>query len=182
MLALKSGSRRFLFSSPWRVYSTQGTTSDIRDVLQARVKDAMRAKDKSTSTTLRSILAEINAADKTANDKVSSSTIVNIIRKAAARRHDAAAQYTQANRPDIADKELAEASLLEEFLPPLLSSVEVDRKIQDVLASLSLTPSQDLRKETGKIFKEFYNQVDRSLVDPQLVKDRLNLVLNLEKR
>ncbi|KAJ4498381.1 Yqey-like protein-domain-containing protein [Lentinula lateritia] len=128
------------------------------------------------TNTLQSILAEINAADKAANKPVPSSNIMSILRKASAQRHDAATQYTQADRPDLAEKELAEASLLEQFLPPLLSSVEIDKNIQDILNSLSHT-SGDPRKAMGKIFKEFYNRVDRSLVDAELVKIRVNLAL-----
>ncbi|KAJ4468272.1 GatB YqeY domain-containing protein [Lentinula aciculospora] len=128
--------------------------------------------------TLQSILAEVNAADKAANSKISSSNIINILRKTSVRMHDAAVQYAQAKRPDLAEKELAEASLVEEFLPPLLSSVEIDRNIQDILTSLSLSLTDDPRKATGKVFKEFYNQVDRSLVDAELVKARVNSALN----
>ncbi|KAJ3724926.1 Yqey-like protein-domain-containing protein [Lentinula guzmanii] len=176
--------RHLLLPYSRRVLSTASRESalEIRDVLQTRVKDAMRAKNITASMTLRSILAEINAADKAANSKISSSSIINIIRKASARRHDAAAQYTQAKRPDIAEKELAEASLLEEFLPPLLSSAEIDQEIEDVLTSLSLAPNDDPRKATGRIFKEFYTKVDRSLVDAELVKNRVNLALNAEKK
>ncbi|KAJ3931591.1 MAG: Yqey-like protein-domain-containing protein [Lentinula lateritia] len=177
MLALRS--RCLLSPFSRRVYSTVGpeASQEIRDVLQARVKDAMRTKNVSASTTLRSILAEINAADKAANKPVPSSNIMSILRKASAQRHDAATQYTQADRPDLAEKELAEASLLEQFLPPLLSSVEIDKNIQDILNSLSHTSGDDPRKAMGKIFKEFYNRVDRSLVDAELVKIRVNLAL-----
>jgi len=120
---------------------------------------------------------KINAADKVADSKISSSNIISIIRKASTRRHDAAAQYTQANRSELAEKELMEASLLDEFLPSLMSSTEIDGIIQDILASLALSPA-DSRKATGKIFKAFYAKVDRSSVDPDLVKARVNHALN----
>ncbi|KAF9071016.1 Yqey-like protein-domain-containing protein, partial [Rhodocollybia butyracea] len=125
-----------------------------------------------------SILAEINAADKAANSMIPPSSILNIIRKASARRHDAAAQFTQANRPDLAEKELLEASVVEQFLPPLLSSAEVDHAIQTVLTSLAISPDNDPRKATGRIFKAFYAQIDRSQVDPNLVKARVDIALN----
>lgn len=70
-----------------------------------------------------------------------------------------------------------EASLLDEFLPSLMSSTEIDGIIQDILASLALSPA-DSRKATGKIFKAFYAKVDRSSVDPDLVKARVNHALN----
>ncbi|KIK68825.1 hypothetical protein GYMLUDRAFT_34816 [Collybiopsis luxurians FD-317 M1] len=158
-----------------RFYST--LKPDIRNVLQIRVKDAMRAKNTFAATTLRSILAEINAADKTTSSTVSSSAIVNIIRKASARRHDAAEQYIRANRSDLADKELQEASLLEEFLPPTLTTSEIDATIKDILSSPDLSLDENPRKATGKIFQVFYTKVDRSLVDTNLVKSRVDLAL-----
>jgi len=176
MLASRAlGARRIL--PLLRLYSSE-TTPELRDVLQSRVKDAMRAKNTSASTTLRSVLAEINAADKAADSKISSSNIVSIIRKASARRRDAAVQYTQANRPDLAEKELTEAALLAEFLPALMSSAEIDAIILDILPSLALSPAEDPRKATGKIFKAFYSKVDRSIVDTDVVKTRVNHALN----
>ncbi|KAF5389358.1 hypothetical protein D9757_004380 [Collybiopsis confluens] len=159
-----------------RFYST--SVPEIRTVFQARVKEAMKAKNAFVSTTLRSVLAEINASDKAANDTISSSAIVNIIRKASARRLEAASQYMQADRPDLAEKERKEASLLEEFLPPLLSASEIDATVNGILLSLNISPDEDSRKATGKILKAFYTQVDRSLVDPNLVKSRVDHALS----
>ncbi|KAF5370569.1 hypothetical protein D9758_002092 [Tetrapyrgos nigripes] len=157
-----------------RLYSTSGP--EIRDALLARVKEAMKAKDTSTSTTLRSILAEINAADKTSDSKISSSAVISILRKATARRQDAAEQYTQASRPDLAEKELREVNLLSEFLPPLLSEADIDSNIRDALTTLGLNPPVNDRKVLGQLFKQFYSKVDRALVDTEVVKKRAEII------
>lgn len=59
-----------------------------------------------------------------------------------------------------------------------MSSAEIDAIILDILPSLALSPTEDLRKATGKIFKAFYSKVDRSTVDTDVVKTRVNYALN----
>ncbi|KAK7472892.1 hypothetical protein VKT23_001000 [Stygiomarasmius scandens] len=158
-----------------RLFST--AAPEIRDVLSARVKDAMKAKNSFASTTLRSILAEINSADKVADSKISSSAIVTILRKASARRQDAAAQFKEASRPDLAEKELREAELLSEFLPPLLSETDIDIKIRESITALGIIPPTNDRKALGQLFKHLYAHVDRSSVDTDLVKRRVETAL-----
>ncbi|KAJ7647501.1 GatB/YqeY domain-containing protein [Roridomyces roridus] len=135
----------------------------------------MSSKNKDTlaSTTLRAVLAEVYAADKASKDeKVSSSAILSILRKAATRRTESASQFAAAERPDLADKELREANLLSGFLPPMLSEAEIDSHLSKILAQL---PSGE---KPGMIFKEFYTVIDKSTVDPALVKKRLDVLLN----
>ncbi|KAJ7755702.1 Yqey-like protein-domain-containing protein [Mycena maculata] len=174
----------------YRSYSTAQAAPDVRTELTAAVKAAMKAsknfisfvweidsrlqsKDVVAATTLRAVLAEVHSADKAANDeKVPSSTIISILRKAAARRSDAAAQFTAAARPDLAEKEILEVNLLSQFLPPLLSEVDVDNHLKKILGG---HPSP---QKPGIIFKKFYSVVDRSTVDPKMVKKRVERLLD----
>ncbi|KAI0320764.1 GatB/YqeY domain-containing protein [Amylostereum chailletii] len=133
----------------------------------------MKAKDTATATTIRSVLAEVYSADKaSADQKISSSAIVALLRKASARRVDSATQFIQASRPDLADKEKQEADLLAQFLPPLLSEAEVDRILKQIIEEQFPQSPKDPRKAIGMVFKAFYAQVDRSAVDPDMVKRR----------
>ncbi|KAF8170209.1 Yqey-like protein-domain-containing protein [Mycena galopus ATCC 62051] len=154
-----------------RSYSAQAA-ADVRAELTAAIKSAMKSKDTQTSITLRGVLAEIHSADKTVNQPIDSSAIYSIVKKAAARRTDAAAQYTAAGRPELAEKETAEATLLSQFLPPVLSEAEVDSILQNILAV-----TEDPQKKPGNIFKVFYGTVDKSTVDSDMVKRRLFVLL-----
>jgi uncharacterized protein YqeY len=153
-----------------RFFSDAAGANDIRGRLLSEVKTAMKNKDTFTSTTLRSVLSDVYAADKTSPPKISSSAITTIIRKAALRRTDSAAQFINASRPDLAEKEKREADILSTFLPPLLSESEIDRVLRDVLAEHK--PEGDPRKALGKVLKAFYSKVDKSTVDAGLVKHR----------
>ncbi|KAJ6555500.1 GatB YqeY domain-containing protein [Mycena sp. CBHHK59/15] len=148
---------------------------DVRSELLAAVKIAMKSKDVEASTTLRSVLAEVYSADKIANDQVHTSAIISILRKQFTRRTESAAQYVAASRPDLADKELREGQILSRFLPPLLSEADVDTYLRKILDDLpkDATPRQRL----GNIFKMFYSVVDKSTVDPEMVKKRLQVLL-----
>ncbi|RDB25351.1 Altered inheritance of mitochondria protein 41, mitochondrial [Hypsizygus marmoreus] len=161
-------------SRQWRFYTTSNAL-DLRVRLMNEVKTAMKDKDTVTSTTLRSVLSEVYAADKASNDKVPSSTIANILRKAVIRRDDAAAKFSQASRPELAEKELQEKEILSKFLPPLLSEAEIDQVLGQVIGALpaELNPQKSL----GRIFKEFYSKIDKSSVDTALVKQRADALL-----
>ncbi|KAF7428416.1 hypothetical protein PC9H_007640 [Pleurotus ostreatus] len=160
-----------------RANSSQSTTSepDVRQRLLDQVKHAMKAKDTLTSTTLRSVLSEVYAADKTTGgSKIPSSTIISILRKAHHRRTESAAQFIKASREDLAAKENQEAEVLNAFLPPLLSESDIDRVLTDIITS----QGQNTKLHSGQLFKAFYAQVDKSCVDPNMVKARANALLH----
>jgi len=157
-------------------FFTEAATDDIRGRLLSEVKTAMKNKDSFTSTTLRAVLSEVYAADKTSPSQISSSAIISIIRKATLRRTDSAAQFTGASRPDLAEKENREADILSAFLPPLLAESEIDRVLRDVLAEHK--PEGDPRRALGQVFKTFYAKVDKSTVDTNLVKSRAEILLS----
>lgn len=90
---------------------------------------------------------------------------------------DAAAQFNQASRPDLAGKERQEVDFLAGFLPPLLPQADIDRILKEIITE-QISPTQnDLRKALGKVFKAFYSRVDKASVDPDLVKRRAEAIL-----
>ncbi|EGN99521.1 hypothetical protein SERLA73DRAFT_51815 [Serpula lacrymans var. lacrymans S7.3] len=128
---------------------------------------------------LQSILSEVYAADKISPPKAPSSSIISILRKAALRRKDSAAQFIQASRPDLADKEENEAAIISAFLPPVLSEDAIDSILTEVLAELP--PSQtDSRKNLGRVYKSFYSKVDKSMVDTDAVKRRAEVLMTFD--
>ncbi|KAF8894938.1 GatB YqeY domain-containing protein [Gymnopilus junonius] len=158
-----------------RFYSAAASTG-LRASLQNEIKAAMKNRDTNTSTILRSVMSEINSAEKASNDELSSSTIAGIVRKAIQRRTEAALKFSEASRADLAEKEHREADILSKFLPPLLSSADIDAHVKAIVDNLPA--GTDLKKSSGFIFKEFYSRVDKSTVDPNLVKERTQNLVN----
>lgn len=90
---------------------------------------------------------------------------------------DSADQFNRASRPDLAAKERQEADFLAGFLPPLLPEAEVDRILKMAISEQPSETQVDPRKSIGKVFKTFYAKVDRSSVDPGLVRRRAEALL-----
>jgi len=135
----------------------------------------MKRKDVLASTTLRSVLSEFQAAEKkSGSGPLNMSQMTSITRKAVLRRQEAAAQYLNASRIDLALKEQDEATLLSEFLPPLLSTPEIDLLLHEAIAETDAKNPKDL----GKVSKAFYSKVDKCTVDTNLVKTRAGVLLS----
>jgi len=137
----------------------------------SEIKSAMKAKNSTASIVFRSALSEINNADKSAKEPLSSPAMIGIVRKAIQRRHEAAEKFKEANRADLAEKEEKEADLLNLILPPLLTEEEIDKHLNAVLTSLPA--SSEPKRSMGVIFKEFYARVDQGTVTGDLVQQRL---------
>ena len=91
---------------------------------------------------------------------------------------DSATQYIQASRPELAEKEQREADFLAGFLPALLSEAEIDRVLKEAISEHASEASGDPRRVAGKVFRAFYSKVDRSTVDPDAVKRRMDMLLS----
>jgi len=155
---------------------------DIRTRLMSELKDAMKSKDVVKSTVVRSVLAEIQAADKSPGraEPVSSSVIFALLRKAVLQRTNSAAEFEKASRSDLAQKEKNEAELLEAFLPPLLSESQIDNTLQQVLKEQGgVVDKANPKKALGLVLKSFYAKVDRSSADGDLVRKRAETLLSI---
>ncbi|GLB37254.1 putative yqey-like protein [Lyophyllum shimeji] len=167
--------RPLINARQWRFY----TTADTVD-LRARLMDEVKAALKVDSSVLTCCVYSNYTGQRRGHVNnletiVPSSTIANILRKAALRRNEAAAKFTEASRQELADKELRETEILSRFLPPLLSEAEIDHALRQVIGSLPA--DVDPKKALGRIFKEFYLKVDKSSVDTALVRQRADTLL-----
>jgi len=151
----------------------------VRTRLTAELKNTMKAKDRFSSNVLRSVLAEIYAADKASTGKADNTAVVSILRKALTRRTDSAAEFRTASRADLAEVETREAKFLSSFLPPSLSETEIDAILSDCVQSIpNFEPSP---RAMGPLMKAFYSRVDRSTVDGALVKNRAEHIINSQR-
>ncbi|KIY48036.1 GatB/YqeY domain-containing protein [Fistulina hepatica ATCC 64428] len=147
----------------------------LRDNLLNELKTSMKNKDLQASTTIRSVLSEVYVADKTANEKVSSSVITAILRKAIARRAEAALQYADAYRLELSEKELQEVAILKRFVPPLMAEADIERILREVVADIPAETPEN--RKMGMAFKQFYAKVEKSAVDPDTVSQKLKAIL-----
>jgi uncharacterized protein YqeY len=89
-------------------------------------------------------------------------------------KHEVASQFEKAKRPELAARERQEAEILQKFLPPAMSNSQVDEILKQIIASFPASPKQP---SLGQVFKSFYAQVDKSVVRPDVLKQRAQALL-----
>merc|ERR1711991_90102 len=116
----------------------QGGVCAIKDTILEDMKAAMRAKDKTTLSTLRLVRAEIEKGEKREGE-YSDADVLSTLRKIGAQRSEAAAAYEAAGRAESAQAELAEKAIIDAYLPAQMSNddmvAHVDAAIADTGAS-----------------------------------------------
>lgn len=124
---------------------------NLFDQVSEDIKDAMRAKDKIKLEALRGMKKEFLEAKtaKGAADELSDEAAIQILQKMAKQRRDSAEIYTTQNRADLAEKELAELSVIEAYLPKQLSQDELDTKITEIIAQVGASSPADMGKVMG---------------------------------
>ncbi|WP_322866349.1 GatB/YqeY domain-containing protein [Aquicoccus sp. G2-2] len=149
--------------------------------LRARVNDALKQamKDKAATrlSTLRLIMAAIKDRDIDArgdgnDDGVGEAEVLAILGKMVKQRQESARAYEEGGRLDLAERELSEIKVIEEFLPRKLSDAEVDAAVTAAIAEVGASSIRDMGKVMGALKARFTGQMDFGLVGP-MVKDRL---------
>lgn len=123
----------------------------LEQTIQESIKEAMKAKDRVAMNATRAIKGEI-LLFKTAeggSGEVTDGDILKMIQKLVKQRKEAAEQYTAAGRQELADNELAEAALMEKFLPKQLSPEEVKEKVKEIIAQVGATSIKEMGKVMG---------------------------------
>ena len=126
----------------------------------------MKAKDAVRLAALRGIKAAILLAKTSegSNGEVTDSEIVKIIQKLVKQRKESAEIYTQQNRPELAENELAEASAMEVYLPKQLSEAEVEAELAKIIAETGASQPSDMGKVMGIATKKLAGQADGKLI------------------
>ena len=137
----------------------------MREIINEAVKDAMRSKDKLRLSTLRLINAAIKDKDialrvEDRPDGVSSSEILQILGKMVKQRQESARAYEEGGRLELAEQELSEIKIVEEFLPRQLSDEDVANAIQKIISSVGATSIRDMGKVMASLKEKYTGQMD----------------------
>ncbi|MDG1917132.1 MAG: GatB/YqeY domain-containing protein [Flavobacteriales bacterium] len=138
------------------------------------IKEAMLAKDSVKLSSLRAIKSAFLVAqtEKGAGD-LDDAAKQKIIQKQVKQRKDAAAIYIQQNRQDLADDEMAQVAVLEEFLPEQLSEDKIREVVTTVIAQVGASSMADMGKVMGAANQQLAGKADGKLI-AQVVKSLLS--------
>lgn len=150
---------------------------EMRDRITAALKDAMRAKEADRLSTLRLINAAIKDRDialrGTGDDAgVSDADILAILGKMVKQRQESARAYEEGGRLELAEKELAEIKVIEDFLPRQLSEAETAAAIDAAVSEVGAESIRDMGKVMAVLKDKYTGQMDFGKAGP-LVKGRL---------
>ncbi|MBA5684202.1 GatB/YqeY domain-containing protein [Photobacterium damselae subsp. damselae] len=141
--------------------------------LKDEQKAAMKARDKARLGAIRLALAAIKQREVDEKITLADDDIVAVLTKMVKQRRDSVAQYEAAGRQDLADVELAEISVLEEFMPQPLSDDEVAALLDEAIAATGAAGMQDMGKVMGVLKPQIQGRADMGKVS-QLVKTKLS--------
>ena len=148
---------------------------DLFDKVSEDIKTAMKAKDKVALETLRNI-KKVFLEAKTApgaNDTLSDEDALKLIQKLAKQGKDAAAIYTEQGRQDLAEEELAQVRVMENYLPKQLSPEELEAALKEIIAQVGAAGPKDMGKVMGVATKQLAGVAEGRLISAK-VKELLN--------
>lgn len=147
----------------------------LKTNIESAIKSAMLAKDQPRLLALRSIksLILLEATKEGSHGELSPDDEMKILNKAAKQRRDSLEIYKAQNRADLAEKEQAELSVIEEFLPKQLSAEELEEKVKGIIAQVGATGPGDMGKVMGVASKSLAGLSDGKSIS-ETVKRLLN--------
>ncbi|MBN9540715.1 MAG: GatB/YqeY domain-containing protein [Reyranella sp.] len=139
----------------------------LRDKLNEAMKEAMRARDTAGLGTIRLILAKLKEVDiaartETNREGVPDDRILSMLQGMIKQRHESVALYEKGNRPELADKEKAEITVIERFLPQQLDEAAVEAAIREAIAATGASSIKDMGKVVGQLKAKYAGQIDFS--------------------
>lgn len=146
----------------------------LQDHIMTAMKLAMKSKDTVALTALRSVKSAILLAQTESGSKQSMSEAeeVKLLQKLVKQRHDSAAIFSKQDRADLAAPELAEAEIISQFLPEMLSESEVEKHVVAAIEKLGATGMKDMGKVMGIVSQELAGKTDGKTIST-LVKQKL---------
>lgn len=140
------------------------------------IKNSMRSKDKKRLAALRAIKAElllIKTGADTSTTEIPKELELKTLQKLVKQRKESAKTYKEQNREDLAEEELYQAEIIEEFLPKQMSKEEVEEVIKKIIADTSASSMKDMGKVMGMAQKEIAGKADNKVVS-EIVKGLLS--------
>ena len=139
------------------------------------LKEAMKSKNQTALTALRAVKSAIllHKTQKSSDSELSQEDEMKILQKLVKQRKDSADIYTAQGRNDLADPELKEAEIIQQFLPKALSEYEVRELVKSIIVETGADGMKDMGKVMGISTKKLMGKADGKLIST-IVKEFLS--------
>jgi len=146
----------------------------LQQKVMEEMKTAMKARDTVTLESLRAIKSAILLAqtEKKAGTELSADEEVRLVQKLVKQRKDSAAIYETQGRADLAGPELAQAAVIERFLPEQLTEEEIEAVVEQAIKETGASGMKDMGKVMGLVSQQLAGQADGKTISG-IVKRKL---------
>lgn len=143
---------------------------ELFDQISADIKSAMLAKDRVRLDTLRGVKKEFLEAKTApgADGNLSDDAAMKILVKMVKQRKESAQIYESQNRPELAAEELAQAAVIEEYLPKQLSKEELAAALKAIIERVGATSAKDMGKVMGVASKELAGKAEGKAISAKV--------------
>ena len=140
----------------------------LKERITDDMKAAMRSGEKERLGAIRMITAAIKQREVDERIALDDSQVLQVIEKMIKQRKESLAHFQTGNRPDLADKESAEITLLQSYLPAQLSDADLDQMIAAAIASTGAASIKDMGKVMGIIKSKAQGRADMAAVGAKI--------------
>ncbi|MCF8998200.1 GatB/YqeY domain-containing protein [Acinetobacter nectaris] len=147
--------------------------NNLKNQITDALKGAMRAKEMSTVTVIRSLQAAIKQIEVDERIELDENQVLVIVEKQVKQRKESVKAFAGAGRDDLASKEQAEIEILSQFLPAAMTEEELDSVIDQIIADQSATSMKDMGKVMNSLRPIIAGRADPSIASAK-VKAKLN--------
>jgi len=137
----------------------------LKDRIQAELTSAMRARDETSKSTLRMLIAAIKNAEIEARKPLDDDAVTTVIQKQVKQRRESILEFSKAGRQDLVDKEQGELHVLEAYLPEQADRSEVEAAARKLVAETGASGPRDIGKVMPPLVKQFAGRADGRLIN-----------------
>lgn len=137
---------------------------EMFDKLMDDLKAAMKAHDMVAVNAIRGVIAKVKDLTVNAGKDMTDDAVMSVVAKAVKQREESVAQFTQAGREDLAEKEKTEMEMLRKYLPAQLDEAAVAAIVKDVVAATGATGKKDMGRVMKEVMARVKGQADGKLV------------------
>ena len=143
---------------------------NLFDTISGDIKAAMLARDKVRLETLRGVKKEFLEAKtaKGGDGELSDDAAMKILVKMHKQRKESAAIFSQQNRQDLSENELAEAAIIEEYLPKQMTEEELTAALKEIIAQTGASSAKDMGKVMGVATKQLAGKAEGKAISAKV--------------
>jgi len=144
--------------------------STLLDQIKNDMKEAMKAKEVAKRDALRLLLSAFKQVEVDERKELTDEDVAKIIQKQVKQRQDSAAQYKEAGRDDLLEKEESEIAIFMVYMPKQLDDAELETAVKEIITQVGAQTMKDMGKVMGTASKQLSGKADGKRINEVVKK------------